>query len=107
MKIRCIKHKKAKSARLAQRHLSRVKVSAQPVRGDVLRRALDDLDLWGEYFGIIIAKMLQANGLVFDARHYYSLYDIKKELQRLLGRESSRHIIEIIEIGVRVQYFAY
>jgi hypothetical protein len=107
MKIGCIKHKNTESARLAQRHLSRVKVSVQPVRGDVLRKALDDLDLWGENFGIIITKMLQANGLVFDAHHYYSLYDIKKELQRLLGRESSRHIIAIIEIGIRVQYFAY
>jgi hypothetical protein len=29
----------------AHTHLVRVKVSAQPVRGDVLQKALDDLDL--------------------------------------------------------------
>jgi hypothetical protein len=105
--FRYIKHKSAKSAKSFQGHLNRVKLSAQPVRGDVLSKALDDLDLWGEQFSIVITKMLQANGLVFDAHHCYSLRDIEKQLQRLLGRETTRHIRALIEIGIRVQYFSY
>lgn len=89
----------------AKIYLNGLKTSSQPVRGDVLRNALDDLDLWGEQFSAAIVKILQSKGLVFDARHYYTLHDIEKELKRLLGRESTQHISELLEIGVRAQYF--
>ncbi|AIF84491.1 hypothetical protein NTE_02441 [Candidatus Nitrososphaera evergladensis SR1] len=101
------KHKNSESVKYLRKHLSRVKVLSQPVRGDVLRKALDDLDLWGEQFGIIITKLLQANGLVFDAHHYYSLHDIEKQLRRFLGKENSRQISAVIKIGIQVQYFSY
>ncbi|AIF82291.1 hypothetical protein NTE_00209 [Candidatus Nitrososphaera evergladensis SR1] len=86
--------------------MNKVKISSQPVRGDVLQKALDDLDLWGEEFSRVIAKILQANGLVFDANYYYSLDDIEKPLRRFLGRENARQICEVIKIGIQVQYFS-
>jgi hypothetical protein len=88
-------------------HLVRVKVSAQPVRGDVLQKALDDLDLWGEEFSRVIAKILQANGLIFHAECYYSINDIEKPLQKWLGRENAQQICEVIKIGIQVQYFSF
>lgn len=88
-------------------HLVRVKVSAQPVRGDVLQKALDDLDLWGEEFRRVIAKILQANGLIFHAECYYSINDIEKPLQKWLGRENAQQICEVIKIGIQVQYFSF
>lgn len=89
------------------RTLNKLKVSAQPVRGDILRKALEDLDLWGEQFSIAIVKILQANGLVFNAYHYYRLDFINRQLRRLFGRKTSAHIMELIEIGIRVQYFSF
>jgi hypothetical protein len=107
VKNTCIKHKRLNITKGSRRRLKRVKVSVQPVRGDILRKALDDLDLWGDQFSRAITRLLQAKGFVFDAKHYYSLSEINKVLTRLLGRENSRHILTVIEIGVQVQYFAY
>jgi hypothetical protein len=86
--------------------LNKLKVSAQPVRGDILGKALEDLDLWGEQFSIAIIKILQTNGLVFNAYHYYQLGVISRQLRRLFGRETSSRMMELIKIGIQVQYFS-
>ncbi|AIF82292.1 hypothetical protein NTE_00210 [Candidatus Nitrososphaera evergladensis SR1] len=80
------------------------KVSArQHVRGDIIRKAIEKNGYFNERFSEVIIKTLEYHGIVFDAEHYYSLYDVERRMQKLLGKEISWSVSKLIEVGVRNQ----
>jgi hypothetical protein len=77
----------------------------QPVRGDIIRRALVKLDFMELNIRDALIDHFQRHGMVLDNAHYYSLNDIEKQMHSIFGEEATGILIEKIECEIRTQYY--
>jgi hypothetical protein len=91
-------------------HVERARIlpaetAEQPVRGDIIRKALVRLDFMGLNIKDALINHLQQNGMILDNAHYYSLKDIEKQMREIFGQEATLILLAKIEGGIRAQYF--
>ena len=73
----------------------------QAVRGDIIRKAFEELDLLGQSLKDVIIEEIERSGIVLDSKNYYSLGEIENRLQTLLGKEGAELLLKKMEKALR------
>ena len=81
-------------------------IADEPVRGDVVMKALDKLNVFGVAFREVIVYYLENRGITLDKAHCYSLREIERHLRVLFGEQVTPRIMKMIEAGIKEQYYS-
>ena len=79
-------------------------IANHPVRGDVIRKALDNLDVMGLNVKDVLTDYFQKDGIILDGQHFYTLDDMKRELATLFGEAATQLLVHQIEAGIKAQF---
>ena len=77
----------------------------QPVQGDVVRRAIEKIDLYGLHIGRVLCMFFENQGMALDKENYYSLREIEAVLATLFGEATNSHLMALVESGIKSQYY--
>lgn len=83
----------------------KVETVDQPVQGDVVRRAVENIDLYCLHIGHVLCMYFENQGMVLDRENYYSLREIKAVLEMLFGEATNSHLMALVESGIKSQYY--
>ena len=66
----------------------------EPVRGDIIRKALDGLDILGRTVKEMIIEDIERSEITLDNKHYYPLRQIEERLIELFGEDGASLLIK-------------
>lgn len=72
----------------------------EPVRGDIIRKAFDEVDVLGQPVKEEIIMFIERRGNSLDSKHHYSLKEIKIELAEVFGDDAALLITERLKRGI-------
>jgi hypothetical protein len=73
-----------------------------PIRGDILKRAFDNLDVLGPAVKESIIEHIERQGVVLDSKHYHTLEEIEKLLSSIFGGAATELLVERLRRGTHV-----
>lgn len=65
-----------------------------PVRGDLIKKALDSLQFLGTSLQLSIIEYLEKRGNRFDEQNSYSLSKIEKDIAAIFGPDAASLLVE-------------
>lgn len=79
-------------------------IAKQPVRGDIIQKALDSLNFMGLNIKDTLIEYFQSHGVILDTEHFYTLGQIEKEIQTLFGENATEILVQQIAAGISAQF---
>ncbi len=73
----------------------------EPIRGDIIKKSFDELDVLGQPLKEEIIAFIERRGNPLDSNHYYSLKEIRLELGVVFGDDAALLITERLKRGMR------
>lgn len=75
------------------------------MQGDVVRRAVEKIDLYGLHLGQVLCMFFENQGMALNKENYYSLREIEALLATLFGKATNIHLMALVESGIKSQYY--
>jgi hypothetical protein len=73
----------------------------QAMRGDIIRKAFEELDVLGRSLKNMIIEEIERSGIVLDSKNYYSLGEIENRLQTLFSKDGTELLLKQMEKALR------
>lgn len=74
----------------------------RPIRGDILKKALDKLQLViGTGMKDYLIEDIEHQGIVFDDEHYYEIEEIERRFVDIFGKDTAPLVVERIKKALR------
>ena len=70
------------------------------VRGDIIKKAFDEIEIIGRACQQLVIEIIESNGLVPDQDNWYRLSEIEKSLAKMLGEDATQLLMKRIDRGI-------
>lgn len=73
-----------------------------PIRGDLIRKSFDELDVLGQALKEEMMAYIERRGNPLDKEHYYTLKELKIEFAEIFGEDAASLLVERLKRGIDV-----
>lgn len=70
------------------------------VRGDILKKVFDDIDVIGSACKQLLIEMIEADGILLTHDYWYRLSEIERSLSKTFGGDATPLLMKRIETGI-------